>query len=58
MGALRARFSPEALTGWLAFLAGQQPSPAPVSAKALTARFSWADVPKTDIAVPAELMGN
>ncbi len=57
MDALRARFSPEALTGWLAFLAGQQPSPAPVSAEALAARFSWAAVPKTDIVVPQELMG-
>ena len=58
MDALRARFTPEALTGWLAFLAGQQPSPAPVSAKALAARFSWERVPKTGIIVPAELMGN
>lgn len=58
MDALRARFSPEALTGWLAFLAGQQLSPAPVSAAALAGRFTWDRVPKTDIIVPAELMGN
>ena len=30
MGALRARFTPAELTGWLAFLAGQQPAPEPV----------------------------
>lgn len=58
MDALRARFTPEALTGWLAFLAGQQPAPAPVSAAALAGRFTWDRVPKTDIIVPAELMGN
>lgn len=58
MDALRSRFSPEALTGRLAFLAGQQASPAPITAKALAARFSWDAVPKTDIVVPRELMGN
>ena len=57
MDALRARFSPEALTGWLAFLAGQQASPAPVSAKELAARFSWDCVPKADIVVPKALTG-
>ncbi len=57
MDALRACFSPEELTGWLAFLAGQQASPAPVSAGALAARFSWARVPRADIVVPQELTG-
>lgn len=55
MDALRARFSPEELTGWLAFLAGQQPAPAPCTAKALAARFSWDAVPRKDIVVPNAL---
>lgn len=56
MGALRARFSPEALTGWLAFLAGQQPTAQPVRARELAARFDWQAVPRRDIVVPAPLL--
>lgn len=56
MDALRARFTPERLTGWLAFLAGQQPSPEPVRARTLVARFCQDRVPKTDIAVPEKLL--
>ena len=51
MGALRARFTPAELTGWLAFLAGQQPAPEPVPL-----RFSWEKVPRRDITVPARLL--
>lgn len=57
MDALRARFTPEGLTGWLAFLAGQQPLPEPVSASALAGRFDPDKVPKEDIFVPGELLG-
>lgn len=56
MGALRARFSPEELTGWLAFLAGLCPSPAPVAAAVLVPGFSWEKVPVEDIVVPEALL--
>ncbi len=45
MGALRARFSPRALTGWLAYLAGLQGAPDPVGAAELLGVFSWDKVP-------------
>jgi len=56
MGALRARFSPEALTGWLAFLAGLRPQPVPVRPADLLPDFSWEKVPKQDIVVPDALL--
>lgn len=56
MGALRRRFSPEALVGLLAQLAGQQEAAEPVSAGELARRFDWAKVPREDIPVTAELM--
>lgn len=55
-GALRARFTPAQLTGWLGWLAGQLPGPQPIAPRALAARFSWALVPQNDIAVPRELL--
>ena len=56
MGALRARFTPAELTGWLAFLAGQQPAPEPVPLRSLAACISWEKVPRRDITVPARLL--
>ncbi len=56
MGALRRRYTPEALVGLLACLAGQQPSPAPVSTRDLAATFSWSKVPQQDITVDAALL--
>lgn len=55
MGALRQRFRPEALLGILAHLAGQQPTPAPVSATELAQTFDWSKVPQTDIPISADL---
>lgn len=51
MGALRARFSPEELTGLLAFWAGLLDRPENVTAGELVGEFTWAKVPKNDIAV-------
>ncbi len=56
MGALRRRYAPEELLGLLAQLAGQQATPAPVSAPQLAAAFDWAKVPKEDIPVDAQLL--
>lgn len=49
MGALRGRFTPPEIIGKLAFLAGQQPDPAPITAQALAKIFSWDNVPTEDI---------
>lgn len=49
MGALRERFSPEELVGYLAALAGLQLTPEPVSARELAAAFGWKKVKKEDI---------
>ena len=51
MEALRERYTPRELLGYLAFLAGLQPEPAPVSPEELVGRFDWRMVPKTDIVV-------
>ena len=56
MGALRRRYSPEALVGLLAQMAGQQETPEPVSAAQLARRFDRAKVPHEDIPVTADLM--
>ena len=55
MGVLRTRWTPEDLTGRLALLAGLQSTPAPVTPAALMERFSWEQVPRTDIVVPGGL---
>ena len=51
MGALRERFEPEALTGLLAFWAGQLDKPEPVAPVELAQHFDWAKVPAGDIMV-------
>ena len=51
MGALRQRFSPEELTGWLAWQAGLLEKPENITPVQLISRFSWAKVPKNDIVV-------
>lgn len=55
MGALRGRFSPTELTGYLACLAGQRERPEPVSVQELEADFSWDKVPREDVYVPSAL---
>ena len=55
MGALRARFSPEELTGKLARLAGLWDGP--VSPRALVPCFSWEMVPRHDVVVRPEEFG-
>lgn len=56
MGALRRRYSPEALVGLLAQMSGQQETAEPVSARDLSQWFDWSKVPREDIPVTAELM--
>ena len=51
MGALRQRFTPEELTGWLAWQAGLLEQPKNVTPSQLIPLFSWAKVPKKDIVV-------
>jgi len=51
MGALRRRFTPEELTGWLAWQAGLLNEPENVTPSRLISLFSWAKVPKKDIVV-------
>ncbi len=48
MGALRERYSPRELTGYLAFLAGLQENPEPISPQSLTAQFSWNRITRND----------
>ena len=54
MGALRSRFTPEQLTGRLAFLAGLRPGPAPAAPKELVDDFSWENVQKGDLFLPPD----
>ena len=54
LGALRQRYTPEALVGQLACLAGLQPEPAPVRVDALAARFSWNQVRCGDVVIHSE----
>ena len=54
LGALRQRYTPEALIGKLACLAGLQPEPAPVRVDALAARFSWNQVRCGDVVIHSE----
>lgn len=51
MAALRQRFAPEELTGWLGWQAGLLDSPKNATPGQLVSRFSWAKVPKNDIVV-------
>ncbi len=51
MGALRARFTPERLTGLLAQLAGLQPDASPVRPEELAAGFAWSRVRRDDVTV-------
>lgn len=57
MGALRQRFTPEALTGLLGFWAGQLDRPEPVAPAELASVFDWSRVPAEDIVVRPELLG-
>lgn len=52
LGLLRERFTPEQVTGALAFAAGLADSPAPVRASDLIPGFRWDKVPKTDLYLP------
>lgn len=54
LGALRQRYTPEALVGKLACLAGLQPEPAPVRVDALAARFRWDQVRCGDVVIHSE----
>lgn len=56
MGVLRRRYTPEALLGLLARLAGQRETAAPVSAAELAGRFDWSRVPREDIVIRRELL--
>ncbi len=51
MGALRARYTPQELTGLLACYAGLLDRPEKVTAQELVRQFSWAKVPKNDVVV-------
>ena len=51
MGALRERYTPEALLGRLAYLAGICETPEPASAWALSRVFSWETVRKKNITI-------
>ncbi len=51
MGALRQRYTPQALLGLLGYLAGQLDAPEPVELSELLRRFDWAKVPREDIKV-------
>lgn len=54
MGALRQQFTPEELTGLLAFWAGQLDRPEPVKPAELAKHFRWSKVPAEDITVDPE----
>lgn len=52
---LQQQYTPAELTGKLAYLAGLNPTAAPVTAQDLIATFDWQKVPKEDIVVPRDL---
>ena len=54
LGVLRQRFSPQQLLGRLAWLAGQQERPAPLTASELAAGFDWRRVPRQDLEIDPE----
>ena len=51
---LRSRRKPEEIIGLLAFTAGLQPEPQPVTPQQLLSGFSWDLVPRHDITVAAQ----
>lgn len=51
MGALRERYTPQALIGLLGYWAGLLPDPQPMAPQVLAARFAWDRVRKEDIFV-------
>ena len=55
LSVLRKRYTPEAVIGKLAFLAGLNPTAEPVRAADLVPAFDWRAVPVRDIIVPEEL---
>ncbi len=58
MGTLRSRLTPERLIGAIAFSAGLLDRNIPISARELSAEFSWEKLKKTDIRLdPGNLTG-
>jgi glutamyl-tRNA synthetase len=55
LAALRGRYAPEEVIGKLAYLAGLNPSAAPVGAAGLLPAFDWGAVPVRDIIAPENL---
>ncbi len=55
LGALRERFTPQALIGRLAYVLGLRPSPEEVSARELAAEFDWQRVRKENVIMDAPL---
>ena len=53
MSVLRQRYTPQELTGYLAWLAGLLPERKSVEPAQLIPLFSWGEVPKTEIVIPA-----
>ena len=51
MGALREKYRPEALLGFLAFCAGLLPEQEPISARELASLFSWEKIDKRPICI-------
>jgi glutamyl-tRNA synthetase len=54
MESLRQHTTPEQIIGLLAFLAGLQPAPTPVTARELAKTFSWDRVRREDVVVQPE----
>lgn len=55
MDYFRTHFTPEQLTGILAYLAGLQHTTAPIRAEELISDFDWKNVPKAPIIIPDDL---
>lgn len=55
LGVLRERYKPEEIIGKLAYLAGLNPTAAPVGAAGLLPAFDWGAVPVRDIVAPENL---
>ncbi len=51
MGCLRERYQPGELIGQLAFLAGLQSEPVPITTENLVPLFAWDKIPKNDITI-------
>lgn len=54
LGVLRQKYSADDIIGFLAFIAGLQPEPAPLSAADLVPHFAWQRVPTRDIVIKDE----